>query len=284
MTVSNTLRDIVYLPPKGENQRCQICSGEAAWFGGCDFGVSGNDYFQGRRMFEDTGITIGYFRCGACGFLFTPAFRDFTAKDWHDHVYNDRYIDADPPFLEERPLRDAEMCSLLLAPYKDEMEILDYGGGQGRLTEELKKRGFPHASSFDPVYQPKGKPPRPADIITCFEVVEHVADQQKMMQDIGNLMKPGTVFLFSTQLQPDNIEDLGVGWWYIMPRNAHISIHSKQSLKILMTDHGFSGRSLCSDLHLAWRGRSPLSKQILNDTKARKAITAHRNPLPQSGT
>lgn len=263
---------------------CRICGNKTVFFGALDFGVSGNDYFAGRRMFADTGVMIEYCRCVECGFLMTPAFGRFTLDDYERFVYNDAYIDADPPFLEERPLRDAQMCSKLLGFCREEASVLDYGGGAGRMARELQKNGFARAESIDPLYQPDRRASfAKADVITSFEVIEHVHDQHALMTDIRNLLQENGIFIFSTQLQPDNIRELGVGWWYVQPRNAHISIHSRESLDRLLTAHGFSWTGLCPDLHLATRTENDLYRRLLAQTDILRSIRTSRNPLPPKG-
>lgn len=275
-----TLQEAIYRPGRKIPEKCTLCAQNAPYFGSLDFAVSGNDFFAGRRMFKDTGVPVDYFRCLSCEYLFTSAFKNFTNEDYGAFVYNDSYIDADPPFLEERPLRDAKMCSILLHPFKTTVTILDYGCGTGLMAQTLKQKGF-QAGGIDPLFQPSSSEKPQADIVTCFEVVEHVYDQYGMMCDVAALLAPNGVFLFSTQLQPPNIEDLGINWWYIMPRNAHMSMHSRKSLSHLMAETGFEWHQLCDDLFLAWRAPGTISQKILSDTAALEKIKAFRNPLPQ---
>jgi 2-polyprenyl-3-methyl-5-hydroxy-6-metoxy-1,4-benzoquinol methylase len=89
------------------------------------------------------------------------------------------------------------------------LAVLDFGCGSGYGTKVLKEH-FSDVSSFDVYpddYKPKGVEviqdiakikSRKYDIITCFEVIEHIdADGQlKLMRDLSELLTPnGTLFI-----------------------------------------------------------------------------------------
>jgi hypothetical protein len=59
--------------------------------------------------------------------------------------------------------------------------------------------------------------------------------------------------LFSTLVQPPAFESTGMTWWYIGPRNGHVSLFSERALAVAWQRHGFSVSSFDPDLHLAQR-------------------------------
>jgi hypothetical protein len=59
--------------------------------------------------------------------------------------------------------------------------------------------------------------------------------------------------VFSTLLQPDDMAKIGMTWWYIGPRNGHISLHSKKSLQLLWERFGCVVESVNEDVHMASR-------------------------------
>jgi len=67
-------------------------------------------------------------------------------------------------------------------------------------------------------------------------------------------------WLFSTLLQPDDMDKIGMRWWYIGPRNGHISLHSKKSLKLLWERYGCVVESVDEDVHMA--SRSAVSERL----------------------
>jgi 2-polyprenyl-6-hydroxyphenyl methylase/3-demethylubiquinone-9 3-methyltransferase len=75
--------------------------------------------------------------------------------------------------------------------------------------------------------------------------------------DISDLVADGGVVLFATLAQPANFDALGLGWWYIGPRNGHITLHSRESLARLWGRFGFRVGSFSDNTHLAVRGPLP---------------------------
>ena len=72
-----------------------------------------------------------------------------------------------------------------------------------------------------------------------------------------DLLDEDGLFLFSTLAQPANFNDLGMRWWYIGPRNGHISIFTRQSLAHAFGRHGYKIISLSDNVHLAFRTLPP---------------------------
>lgn len=256
---------------------CSICGHADVLLAGCkDFGVSGNDHFEGRRIFADFGISIAYHECARCGFLFTNAFDRWTPEQWRLHVYNEEYLLADPPFQSERPLRNAQWVASLFNRELPDLSILDVGGGNGKFAEALSHCGA-RIESHDPLYGQGSLPSeRCFDLITSFEVIEHVPHEQQRdwMHRIAALLRksPFARILISTEvLQPH----LSVDWWYVCPRNGHISIHSTRSLAILAERVGMNIFSINPSMHLlCWRehvtartsAREPTAPSKVHDT------------------
>src|SRR6266851_4430617 len=222
--------------PQGEFE-CPVCMGPCSWFCTLDFAVCGNDYFTGYRNFAETGLDILYFRCERCAFLFSPSFWDFTVNDYRRFIYNDTYVVADPPFQGERALRDAATLHKLLPPTAKSLRIIDYGRGQGILAARVREYGFPNCVSYDPIYGGDPPPEGPFDVIACFEVIEHVKEQRQFAETIKMLLSSCGFVVLSTQVQPTDLRKGEESWWYIEPRNGHISIHTQESLKLLFWKH-----------------------------------------------
>jgi 2-polyprenyl-6-hydroxyphenyl methylase/3-demethylubiquinone-9 3-methyltransferase len=142
------------------------------------------------------------------------------------------------------------------------LRILDYGGGSGETARELKKRGFTNVITYDPFAI--GFAARPLglfDLVVCFEVLEHTHQPKGTLDEIlSHLQHPGLV-LISTLLQPPNIAQLGLAWWYAAPRNGHVSLFTAKSLAILVNTAGFKVKSLNSGLHLLYRELPPWVSQ-----------------------
>jgi Methyltransferase domain len=97
---------------------------------------------------------------------------------------------------------------------------------------------------------------RPAgkyDLITSFETFEHLPDPLSSIESILEFAAdPGLIF-FSTLLQPADFDQQRLNWWYVGPRNGHISLFSRQALTIAWERHGYNLASLGDNVHFAFR-------------------------------
>jgi len=67
------------------------------------------------------------------------------------------------------------------------------------------------------------------------------------------LLRDEGALLFSTLTQPADFDQLGLRWWYVGPRNGHISLYSRRSLSILFEKNGMGLISLTDLIHVAFR-------------------------------
>jgi len=229
---------------------CSNC-GESrlSFLGEKDFGISGGDFFAGRRLYKEYGQAIAYHLCDACGFVFSSAFDDWVREDFIRHVYNDDYVIGDPPFLEERPKRNAAMVEALFWREKSSLKVLDFGGGRGLFAAELTRSGF-RADSLDSYYECDARTGADYDLITSFEVIEHVPhrDQFAWLVQLKSHLKASTesTVLIGTELMDGH----DFSWWFVSPRNGHISIHSRRSFSTLCERAGLNLRSISRSVHL----------------------------------
>jgi len=229
---------------------CKCCGGDAALFGTVDF----NKSCEERRglLLPSLGIPIAYHRCLRCEFLFTAAMDRFSRQDFLDHIYNSEYVRVDPDYVEHRPLDTAKGFAAAF-PARRDISVLDYGGGNGRCAQALRSAGFADVTTYDPfVPQFADRPDRQFDCILCTEVLEHSDRPAETLNDIVGLLRPEGLVLFSTLLQPADITGQGVKWWYLAPRNGHISLFTSATLNAVLTPLAFHCRSLSSNIHLAW--------------------------------
>ncbi len=160
-----------------------------------------------------------------CDFLFTDFTDDWTFADFARFVYNDDYIKVDGDYAGARAVRTALYMKSVLDGCQH-LKILDYGSGSGRFADEMKRFGFPKVLGYDPFSSPE-RPQGVFDLITCFEVVEHSPDPMRTFSDIeGFLSDKGAIFVGQT-FQPDDIERIRGSWWYLGPRNGHVSTYSE---------------------------------------------------------
>jgi hypothetical protein len=231
---------------------CKICEGPSALYGVVD--MNRPCQIENAKHTPLSGIPIYYRLCAGCGFLFTDAFDDWSMSDFKTHIYNDDYHFFDPDYVSSRPIGNAGLVANMWAAHKNTMRVLDYGGGNDVLCSSLRASGFKEAITYDPmVAEHASRPEGKFDLVTCFETLEHLPDP---IDGIGKIVEyvadPGAVF-YSTLIQPDDFHKVGLSWWYVGPRNGHVSMFTKQALATAWGKYGFNTVSLNPGIHLAFR-------------------------------
>jgi SAM-dependent methyltransferase len=229
--------------------QCKVCRTPSVLYGMVDFHKSCIEA-QGKQL-ALSGRPIYYRRCPRCGFTFTTAFDGWDFDAFRKHIYNDDYLLVDPDYVEVRPAGNAAIIAKSFADARAAMTILDYGGGAGLLAARLREQGYT-AATYDPFSQFNQLPEEQYDLITCFEVMEHVPSPEKTVAEMVALMKKPGAILFSTLVQPANIDQVGLSWWYASPRNGHISLYTNVALALLFAPHGMKVGSFTDNLHIAY--------------------------------
>lgn len=241
---------------------CKCCNHASTLYDLCDFNKSCEE--ARGKFLPLSGIPIYYYKCSHCDFIFTDDFDAASEEEFRQCVYNDDYIKVDPDYINVRPKNNAKMVSEAFARHLGELSILDYGSGNGTLAKLLAQAGAKQADSYDPFHTASNiRPQQKYELITAFEVVEHVPDPIATFRDIASLLgEKDSALLFSTLLQPDSIDALKTSWWYIGPRNGHISIHSSKSLSLCLAAVGLRLTSYSQGIHFAYREMPSFAKHI----------------------
>ena len=213
---------------------CKICGDDSDLFDRVDF----NKYCNSGNFYEFgfANVNVDYHRCRSCGFLFTTLCDDWTAEDFGKFIYNKDYLKVDSEYLRVRPLHVGTHFARRLSGAED-ARILDYGSGAGVFEERLRAGGFTQIQSYDPFSSP-ARPSGTFDIITCFEVIEHSIDPRATLRDIISYLRPNGCVLFSQTIQPPDILSLRGSWWYLAPRNGHVSTFTEECFEILGRELG----------------------------------------------
>ena len=238
---------------------CPVCQGPAALFDVVDFNRTCPT--PGAPVPPLSGVPVYYSRCGACGFLFAAEMCGWTPEQFLERVYNDDYALYDPDYVETRPQANADF---LIRHFKaGAFTHLDYGGGNGELSRRLTAAGWPSVS-YDPLID--AEPPQgPFDLVTSFEVFEHVPDVHRLMSDLNALTGDASVVLFSTMVS-DSAVDPGarLSWNYAGPRNGHISLFSRRALQILAQRYGYAFGSFDDGIHCFVRAVPAWASHLIN--------------------
>jgi SAM-dependent methyltransferase len=239
---------------------CKVCSGATRLFDVADFHSSCEE--QRGKYLRLSGVPIYYRRCGGCGLIFTDAFDDWTPDQFKLFIYNDDYSEVDPDFATVRPTGTAKRIQLWFGQAAARLKILDYGGGNGLAASIMRSDGF-DANTYDPFHPPfDARPAGRFNLITCIETFEHVTDPARLVEDIVSLLTDDGLVIFSTLVQPADVEIRRLSWWYAAPRNGHITLFSRPALEALWRGVGFQFRSFNDNLHAAYRTPPDFAKAL----------------------
>jgi len=236
-------------PAELHHVACPVCRNATELYDVVDFNKNCE---EARGVFLPlSGRPIYYHRCPQCAFTFAPEFQAWSDDDFLHHIYNERYVEIDPDYLQTRPLNNAGFLHELFGADRGRIRHLDYGGGNGVLSTALGGQGW-DSTTYDPfpgdarTLQELGK----FNLITAFEVFEHVPDVGQLIGNLRALMDEECVVIFSTLLSDGQISPNNrLTWWYASPRNGHISLFSKQSLTIVAEQNGLAFGSFSSSTH-----------------------------------
>ena len=231
---------------------CKVCDGPARLFGVIDFNRSCE---EARGAFLPlAGVPVYYRRCERCGLVYTDAFDDWPHEAFETHIYNAAYGEVDRDYEAVRPQGNARMIASAFKTSASALQVLDYGGGNGALAARLREAGFGHAETYDPFHADhRVRPQRRFNLVTCFETLEHMPEPKAGAADIASFLADDGILLFSTLVQPADFAAQGMRWWYIGPRNGHVTLHTRASLAALWAPLGLQVASVNDNIHMAFR-------------------------------
>ena len=243
------------------NPPCPVCRSPSATLDSVDFNKNCEEA-RGLKL-PFSGESIEYRLCDVCGFCFAPGIARWGFREFEERIYNDGYEAVDPDYKRARPEANAAMLEQLFASARP--THIDYGGGSGVLSAALRAKGW-SSRTYDPFVDRdvRAKDLGSFDLVTAFEVFEHVPDIEALFGDLQSLVRPDGLVLFSTLLS-DGVIVRGrpLRWWYAAPRNGHISLFSAQSLRLCLQQRGFNFASASSNLHLAYRSVPAWARHLL---------------------
>ncbi len=198
--------------------------------------------------------------CGTCGFIFmNPPFRDEVLYGFYNKAYYDG--EAEYSYHDERDtrrhpaaVRDARIRTI--RRYAGGGNFLDVGASFGGMLDSAEKFFTPygievspyageyakskhggriHVGTLDDNPFPKGF----FSVITMIEVIEHIRDPRRALEECCSLLAPGGLLVIQTA----NMDGLqaklfGSRYAYFMP--GHCSYFTKRNLTAALKEAGFS--------------------------------------------
>ncbi len=243
---------------------CPVCNSHSEILDVVDFNKCCEE-IRGKFL-EKSGVPVYYAMCSSCDFVFAPEFSNWTDDEFLSKIYNDGYIEIDPDYIEARPNYNYDLLLKLFGNSSGEIRHLDYGGGNGKLSEKLSAANW-NSTSYDPFPNGSGNLSEIGtfNLITAFEVFEHVPNPSSLMKNLEALIEDEGIIFFSTLINDNNIKkNERLSWWYASPRNGHVSLYSHESLKKLGEHFGFNFASMGIVVHIYYK-KFPTWAQSLLD-------------------
>ena len=213
---------------------------------------------EGQKRGHKDGFDL--YRCPDCSLLFVfplpTAPLEIYSKDYfegsrqgHGYADYDRDKEATVPAFQK-------YLDLIESAYGRKGKLLDIGAATGFFLTLARQRGWVTAG-IEPsdhaaeIGRAKGldiqtgttenfvSPDEAFDVVTMWDVIEHVSDPAQVLQKVHSLLKPGGILATNT---PDSgslwARCLGMNWYHIGPPE-HLNLFSIRSLHHLLNDSGF---------------------------------------------
>jgi len=184
--------------------------------------------------------------CRECGSLHSPCI----ALDY-DGYYDESNLSI-PDFIDQQ----LDRAAAALQAYRKTNRLLDLGCGAGTFLKAARRAGWEatglevsaraaehvRTQGFDVFLGDLSSAPCPADhfdVITAFELIEHVENPLAMLEKVKRLLRPGGVLWGTTpNVQSFSSRVLGLRWSTVSPPE-HLQLYSPTGVKRLMSAAGF---------------------------------------------
>lgn len=211
---------------------CKICSGES------------NKIFVAKILKK---YDVQYFECPKCGFVFTED------PYWLEEAYKSPINVADTGILSRNILFSQLTINIIYYLFNFKGKFLDYAGGYGIFTRLMRDSGldFKWQDKFSQNLLARGfeysKSDSNLELVTAFEVFEHLVDPIKELEEILKISKN---ILFSIVLIPDKIPNPFDWWYYGLNHGQHVSFYSKKTLEFIASKYGLNYYTNGDSIHL----------------------------------
>jgi len=163
-----------------------------------------------EALFIKGGFAHG--RCPDCGLIYVnPVLREEASRDYYrDEVSWSQVLDSGPQVRFDRLKYQYGLEAA--APYLHGSKLLDIGAGNGLFLKTARERGFhptglelhrDHVARLraedltviDRPLEQAGLPRREFDLVSLWEVLEHIIDPRSLLEEIAGIIKPAGVLL-----------------------------------------------------------------------------------------
>ena len=219
-------------------------------------------------------------RCPSCGQLLSACTQSRYDESMQEFDVPEGTLpsEQDRKRLQERVGNNLKQAASILGKPASELRLLDTGCSSGALLHVASDIGF-QVSGVEPATQAAATakeagfdvfngllsearyPDNSFDIVTLYEVIEHLTGPLELVREVYRILRPGGLFLIGTgNADSWTVSALGSKWSYfsIEGHGGHISFFTPASIRLLAEKSGF----------------------LVEDIQAKRVCLAERNSEP----
>ncbi len=183
-----------------------------------------------------------YWQCERCSLVWVPS--DYHLNEAEEKAYYDSHENSP----QDQGYRNflSRLATPLIEKIKPGSIGIDYGCGPGpTLSLMLSEVSFP-TEIYDPYYAPtKDLLQKKYDYITCTEVIEHIYQPAKVIEQWLHMLKPNGIIGLMTKLVIDKSR---FSSWHYKNDPTHVCFYSQNTFQWLAKHYGFQVEFVGADV------------------------------------
>ncbi len=189
-----------------------------------------------------------YYKCVSCSFIQTDE------PIWLKEAYGSAITSLDIGLLYRNNFLVDEISKIIDCCFIDATIMLDFAGGYGNFVRLMRDKGYDFyrqdvycENLFAKHFDITDIEIKKFDLVTAFEVLEHLQNPIKEIETILNYSENA---IFSTELIPESNSE-AENWWYIAQETGqHIAFYSRKSMEIIAEKFGKNYYYKNNNIHL----------------------------------
>lgn len=177
---------------------------------------------------------VSYFQCKKCGFAQTEK------PYWLEEAYESSMNLSDTGVMFRSERMSKITTSLITLFFNSKSVFLDYAGGLGVFTRQMRDIGFDYYW-HDPYTKNalargfEGNLNTKFELVTTFESFEHF---EEPLLEVEKILKFTDTIILTTDLISKKAPEHKDWWYYGSEHGQHIAFHSKDSFKVMANKFG----------------------------------------------